>query len=64
MTSILGNTQVNLQITGVDMNLNLDSNPAITLTYGSTDIDFNNYKIINVADATNNVDVLTKGRAD
>lgn len=38
--------------------------PAIALQHGSSSVDFNNYKIINVADATNAEDVLTKGRAD
>jgi hypothetical protein len=42
----------------------LDQLPAISLTHGSTSIDCHNYKIINVASATNDEDVLTKGRGD
>ena len=36
----------------------------MTITYGSNDIDCNGYKIVNVGDAVNNEDVLTKGVAD
>ena len=44
--------------------MQLDQQPAITLTHGSTDIDVNSYKIINLANATAGTDALNKQTAD
>ena len=64
MTSVLGNANCSMSITAADLQLQLDQLPVITITHGSNDIDCNGYKIINVGNAVNNEDVLTKGVAD
>ena len=64
MTSILGNANCSLQITSSTLELQLDQLQVVTLTHGSTDIDLNNYKLINLADATSATDALNKQTAD
>ena len=64
MTSILGNANCSLQIDGSTIELQLDQLAAITLTNGSSDVDFNMYKIVNLADATADTDALNKRSAD
>ena len=80
MSTYIGNQQCSLQVTETQVQINIDSDPAITLQIGSSinlhgnsvhdlagltsELSMNNYKITNVGTATSSCDVMTRSASD
>ena len=64
MSTVLGNTNSSLLITPSVFSIKISNTDAISLAPGQSFVNFNNYKLSNVANPTSDNDVLNRIYAD